>query len=102
MAKDQIIRILLTAGLTFLFFFVFLIILGGALAVVFGTSDSAAADVASQVVSILVYPLVAVVATLLYYDLRIRKEGFDLDVMAEELGAPRGGSGPLTFQGPPL
>jgi len=27
------------------------------------------------------------VSTLLYYDLRIRKEGFDLQMMSKELGA---------------
>lgn len=39
-----------------------------------------------QAWTILVYPIVAVIATLLYYDARIRKEGFDIAVMAAELG----------------
>jgi hypothetical protein len=30
--------------------------------------------------------LLTVVSTMLYYDLRIRKEGFDLEIMARELG----------------
>jgi hypothetical protein len=36
-------------------------------------------------------PLVAIVATLVYFDLRIRNEGFDLQIVAAELarGAPR-------------
>jgi hypothetical protein len=36
-------------------------------------------------------PLVAIVATLVYFDLRIRNEGFDLQMIAAELarGAPR-------------
>ena len=34
-----------------------------------------------------IYPLLAVVSTLVYYDLRIRKEGFDLEIMSRELGA---------------
>jgi hypothetical protein len=33
-----------------------------------------------------IYPLLSVVSTLLYYDLRIRKEGFDLEVMSRDLG----------------
>jgi hypothetical protein len=40
----------------------------------------------SYVVGIFVSPLITVVITLLYYDLRIRKEGFDLELMAKELG----------------
>jgi hypothetical protein len=38
-------------------------------------------------VQVLVYPFVGVVTTLLYYDLRVRKEGFDLEMMARDLGA---------------
>ena len=45
-----------------------------------------AATLVSYVVGIFIYPLVTVVITLLYYDLRIRKEGFDLENMAKELG----------------
>ena len=44
----------------------------------------------SALLIIPIYPLLAVVSTLLYYDLRIRKEGFDLEVMSRELGAPAG------------
>jgi hypothetical protein len=35
--------------------------------------------------SVCLFPFFHVVTTVLYYDLRIRKEGFDLQVMAEEL-----------------
>lgn len=34
-----------------------------------------------------VYPLLSIVSTLLYYDLRTRKEGFDLEMMSRDLGA---------------
>ena len=40
----------------------------------------------TQIVQILLYPVLAVTVTLLYYDLRIRKEGFDIEMMASELG----------------
>jgi len=33
-----------------------------------------------------IQPVVACVLALLYYDLRIRKEGYDLELMARELG----------------
>lgn len=36
-------------------------------------------------------PLVTIVATLVYFDLRIRHEGFDLAVMAADLGGPTPG-----------
>lgn len=43
---------------------------------------------AAIVSSILLQPFVAAVATVLYYDLRIRREGYDLELIAEELGIP--------------
>src|SRR5260370_27346901 len=39
-------------------------------------------------VSLLVYPLLSRVFTLFYYDLRVRKEGFDLEMLSHQLGAP--------------
>jgi hypothetical protein len=35
----------------------------------------------------LVFPLTLVATVLLYYDSRIRKEGFDLEVLAQEMGS---------------
>jgi hypothetical protein len=43
-------------------------------------------QVFSAIATILIYPMVALVETLLYYDMRIRKEGFDIELMARELG----------------
>lgn len=39
-----------------------------------------------QAAMIAIYPVLGVITTLLYYDVRIRKEGFDIEVMASELG----------------
>lgn len=39
------------------------------------------------VVSLIITPLLYCVLTLLYYDLRVRKEGYDLEVLASELPA---------------
>jgi hypothetical protein len=41
------------------------------------------AQVISQCAGIFTYPLTGVMTTLLYYDLRIRKEGFDLELAAK-------------------
>jgi hypothetical protein len=43
--------------------------------------------VLNSILIIPIYPLLAIVSTLLYYDLRIRKEGFDLELMSRDLGA---------------
>lgn len=59
-----------------------------------GAADTALAALVDGAMRILLAPILAVVFTLLYYDLRIRREGFDLQVMAAELDhaspGPRG------------
>lgn len=63
----------------------------GAFAV--GTSDASAAEATLSVgamlvqsaLQILIYPLIYVLTTVLYYDLRVRKEGFDLEMLATSL-----------------
>jgi hypothetical protein len=42
--------------------------------------------VGSAVGGVITGPFVTTVTVLLYYDMRIRKEGFDIQVMAQELG----------------
>jgi hypothetical protein len=48
--------------------------------------DEMVTDLIMDGVLILLYPLFSVGGTLLYYDLRIRKEGFDLEMMLRDLG----------------
>ena len=48
---------------------------------------------ANLVVSLVTTPFVAAVTTLVYFDLRVRKEGFDLALLAERMGGPAA-SGP--------
>ena len=71
-----------------------LVALGGIAAVVLpasdftggGTSGSGLVAVAlAGVVQMLIYPLFYCVLTVAYYDLRVRKEGFDLEVLASTL-----------------
>jgi hypothetical protein len=48
----------------------------------------------SQLPPFVLTPILAVIATLLYYDARIRKEGFDIEMMAAELGSAEPGGSP--------
>jgi hypothetical protein len=41
--------------------------------------------VLESVLQIFIYPFIYVVMTVLYYDLRVRKEGFDLELLASSL-----------------
>ena len=51
-----------------------------------GTGGSGLVAVAlAGVVQMLIYPLFYCVLTVAYYDLRVRKEGFDLEVLASTL-----------------
>ncbi len=44
--------------------------------------------------SVLTIPFVAAVIAVIYFDLRVRKEGFDLQLMAQRIGAPAGSVSP--------
>lgn len=65
--------------------------LSGALAGVVATSDSDVVvafvnAIAQAGASVLTTPFAAAVATVLYFDLRVRKEGFDLELLARNVG----------------
>lgn len=78
-------KLLLTMLVAFLLLLIPTIALGGLAG--FGSGDSQALVffVIPLVLQVFVYPFVYVVQTVLYYDLRVRKEGFDLEVLAESL-----------------
>ncbi|HYL20849.1 MAG TPA: hypothetical protein VEU74_03735 [Gemmatimonadales bacterium] len=40
--------------------------------------------------TLLMYPVITCVFTLFYCDLRVRKEGFDLEVLSRRLGSRQG------------
>jgi hypothetical protein len=63
---------------------------------VFIHASAALTTLGGNLASLLIYPFFTVVITLLYYDLRIRKEGFDLEIMAAELAQSGQGVSPLT------
>lgn len=63
-------------------------------------SESVVAGAIAQVIgstvsSAITYPYLAAVLTILYFDQRVRKEGFDLQLLAEGIGAERDPDAPL-------
>ena len=79
---------------TLLLAFVIVVLLAGAASVLvdwlagLASLPERTTELLDELVLIAVYPIGSVIATLLYYDLRIRNEGFDLEVMAQELEGP--------------
>jgi uncharacterized membrane protein len=67
-----------------------LLIIGIGLVVAFVPSLQHEAAIATHIVQVSTYPILPTMLTLLYYDLRVRKEGFDLEVLSQQLkaGAP--------------
>jgi Membrane domain of glycerophosphoryl diester phosphodiesterase len=59
------------------------------------------AVVAGTIGSVITTPFTAAIVTLLYFDQRVRKEGFDLQLLAEGLGTERDPDAPLP-SAPPL
>lgn len=52
------------------------------------TTAIAVSNLVSGIASLLTYPLNPIAFTLLYYDLRIRKEGFDLEMLSRDIANP--------------
>jgi hypothetical protein len=58
--------------------------------------------IAGTVSAALVTPFTAAVIAIIYFDLRVRKEGFDLELLAQSLGTTAPAGPPLEFLPPPL
>ena len=84
LSKACAAHIFFSLGLAFFLYFIFSGIIS-ALGVTL--LSPATAGIIGAVLIIPIYPLLTVVSTMLYYDLRIRKEGFDLEIMSRELGS---------------
>jgi hypothetical protein len=83
LAKGEVWKVfvtLLLAWLIFLVLYVLLIMIAGMLA----SSNERASSLVVAMLLALVYPITGVVTTLLYYDIRVRREGFDLELLARE------------------
>ena len=83
-------KILLTLVVAFLLLLVPSIVLGGIGGLIGSVTGGPVAlllFVVPLVLQVFVYPFIYVVQTVLYYDLRVRKEGFDLEVLASAMPA---------------
>lgn len=78
-------------GLVMLGFAILFVVVVGALALLQSVTQNAVlVNVLSNLVWIPLYPLVANILTVVYYDLRIRKEGYDIEELSRRLGADAG------------
>lgn len=82
-------HILATLALVWVIYFVVAIGLGAVIGVALGGSQ-VISTLVSTLITIAIYPVLALTEMVLYYDARIRAEGFDLDHMTQALG--RGGA----------
>jgi len=92
LSKGSLGKIFLTLVLSFILVFIFQAIIGIPMAIIaefvgpgLGNVLGFAADALASTVAT---PFAMIVIVLLYFDTRIRKEGFDLTLMAEEIGPP--------------
>jgi hypothetical protein len=83
LARGHFKHILLTSVLSYLI--VFFAMMGFQFLIGFGVSSVRLSILLTNVAQVAINPLYAVVGTVLYYDLRIRKEAFDVAVAAEQL-----------------
>ena len=85
LSRDLKLHILSALGLVFL---IRIAVTIGALIVVGVIPQQIVQHVLSTLISIVVYPLVGITDALLYYDARIRREGFDIEMMAGATAPP--------------
>ena len=76
------------AAVAFLIIYVPIMVIGGLGGYFRLTSPviGQAIEVLSAALPILVYPLFSCILTLMYYDLRVRREAFDLQILGQQLG----------------
>jgi hypothetical protein len=87
LAKGEVWKVFVTLLLAWLIFIVLyfvLVMIAGMLA----SRNDRASSLMVAILLALVYPITGAVSTLLYYDIRVRREGFDLELLAREAGAP--------------
>jgi hypothetical protein len=83
LARGEVGKIFLTLLLAWLIFFVLYFLLLMIVSMLAAHNERAVTLVVAILMA-LVYPITGVVTTLLYYDIRVRREGFDLELLARE------------------
>ena len=74
-------------------FFILSLVIGFALGMLFGPEGGSILNTAVfQLINVLLLPILITPITLLYFDNRVRNEGFDLELLASEMGDDAGGS----------
>ena len=87
--KGHVFLTLLLAGLIYIVGYVIVIIVSGIMLTI--PAYGLYAQLVVQGLGLtLIVPVFPIVATLVYYDARIRKEGFDIELMAQQVGGPTG------------
>jgi hypothetical protein len=83
LAKGEVWKIFVTLLLAWMIFIVLYLLL---LMVVglFAAKNMRVTQLVVAILMALVYPITGVVTTILYYDIRVRREGFDLELLARE------------------
>jgi hypothetical protein len=85
LAKGEGWKIFGTLALSWLIFMILYMLLFFVVGMLVGLVGSSNQELTSLLVAILlpfVFPITAVVTTILYYDIRVRREGFDLELLA--------------------
>jgi hypothetical protein len=83
--KWKIFRIWFVAALMIYVPIIALAMLGGFFSVAFPIIGHAT-QIFSAALPILIYPIFSCILTLMYYDLRVRREAFDLQILGQQLG----------------
>ncbi|HET7564485.1 MAG TPA: hypothetical protein VFJ96_05795 [Gemmatimonadaceae bacterium] len=91
LTRGNTMKVVLVFLLAFIIYFAALLLLFGI--VYLASGRSVVAQATYGIAGIFAYPLVPIVTTLLYYDLRMRKEGYDIELMAGALELRDAGSG---------
>jgi hypothetical protein len=84
LSKDRKWHVILTMGLVFVIYLLLALGIQFAAAIIGNLLVQA---IITAVFTVMVYPVVAITGTLLYYDCRIRSEGLDIELMAGALDA---------------
>ena len=96
LGRGHVGHMFLTFLLAFLIYIAVAVVGGIVVAILGGIAslfkDSGVAAVLSTAVTSAIIPLFLMMMVILYYDLRIRFEGFDVEMMSRDLGAPARGA----------